>query len=155
MSKTDSERFDGIIMSADGRLGLAKSMLNRRSAEENQEDREQIVAILSVISQKSSYADIHSAIMQLPTKRAELSAYIERLMCAIRDAIIVQLGHNAKTLFFPNREAVKKCCGNASVKRLLTVYEILNKAHEMCIKNANISNLLTNVAAQIKIKTTH
>ena len=152
MNSTDSERFMGIIMSSDGRLGVAKSLLNRRSAEENQEEREEIISILSVICQRSSYAEIHSVISKLPNKRQELSAMIERLMRALRDAIILQYSDNARTLFFADADAVKKCCGNASVKKLLSLYETLNEAHELCYKNANLTNLLSNMAAQIKIK---
>ncbi len=153
MNMTNKERFRGIVMSADGRIGVAEKLLNKRSAEENLEERSEIISMLSVITQKSSYADIHNALSQLPTKRQELTTILERLMSALRDLIVVQYSPNAGTVFFPDASSAKSCCGNASVKRLLSVYEIINDTHELCVKNANVSNLLANLTSKIKMGT--
>lgn len=153
MNLTDKERFRGIVMSADGRIGVAEKLLGKRSAEENFEERSEIIGILSVITQKSSYADLHKAISNFPTKRTELSAVLERMMSAIRDLIIVQYSPNARTVFFPDAGAAKACCKNASVKRLLSVYEVINESHELCARNGNVNNILANFAARIKTGT--
>lgn len=153
MNITDKERFSGIVISADGRIGLAEKMLNKKSAEDNLAEREEIMSLLSVITQRASYAKIYNALSTLPNKRADLSVIFEKLMSALRDLIVLQYSPNARTVFFPNTDAAKSCCGNASVKKLLSIYEIINDTHELCVRNANISNLLTNLASRIKTET--
>lgn len=151
----DKERFKAVIMSADGRIGVAQNLLSRKSSEENFEEFTETVKIISVITQKSSYADIRGAISMLPTKRADLLVALERLMSALRDLIVVQYSQGAKTVFFPDAESTKKHCGRPSAKRLTAVYDIINEAHELCTKNANVANLLATLASKIKTGTNH
>jgi hypothetical protein len=153
MSISDKERFKAVIMSADGRLGVAKGLLGRKSSEENLEEFGEIARIVSVITQKSSYADIRSAISLLPTKRAELSAALERIMNALRDLTVIQYSHSAKTVFFPDAETAKRLCGSPSAKRLTAVYDIICDAHELCVKNANVANLIATLSSNLKMRT--
>ena len=155
MRVTDKERFGAVIMSADGRIGVAKKLLNRKSSQENLEEFSETVRIISVITQKSSYADIRGAISLLPTKRAELSAALERLMSALRDLMVIQYSPQAKTVFFPDGASAKKACGSPSAKRLSAVYDVINEAHELCTRNANVANLLATLASKIKTGTNH
>lgn len=155
MSITDRERFKAIIMSADGRLGVAKGLVGRQSSEENLEEFGEIARIVSVITQKSTYADIRSAISLLPTKRAELSAALERIMNALRDLTVIQYSHDARTVFFPDAETAKRLCGTPSAKRLTSVYDIISDAHELCVKNANVANLVATLSSRIKTRTNY
>ncbi len=153
MSVTDKERFKAVIMSADGRLGVAKGLLGRKSSEENLEEFGEIARIVSVITQRSSYTDIRAAISLLPTKRAELSAALEKIMNALRDLTVIQYSPNARTVFFPDAEAAKRLCGSPSAKRLTAVYDIIGDAHELCVKNANVANLIATLSSKIKMRT--
>jgi DNA polymerase III delta' subunit len=56
----DPTKFMGLVMSADGRLGLAKNLLSKKLSEENEEERAEITRLIRAISQKASYAEIHS-----------------------------------------------------------------------------------------------
>ena len=151
MRAADQSRFMGLIMSADGRLGLAKSLLGKRLTEENEEDRADIVKLIRAIGQKASYSDIYAAVSALPTKRVELMATLERLMSALRDLIVIRYSKGAKTVFFHSAENAMEMCGKMSVKRLVSLYDSVNRAHELCSRNANISNLLASLCAEIKL----
>ena len=151
MKAADSSRFMGLIMSADGRLGLARNLLSKRQTEENEESRADIVKLIRAIGQKASYSDIYSAISTLPSKRTELMATLERLMSALRDLIVIRYSKNAKTVFFHSSDNATELCGKMSVKRLVSLYDSVNRAHELCSRNANISNLLASLCAEIKL----
>ena len=151
LKATDNSRFMGLIMSADGRLGLAKSLLNKRLADENEEDRSDIVRLISAIGQKASYSDIYAAVSGLPTKRPELMATLEKLMSALRDLIVIKYDKNAKTVFFHSPENAISTCGKISVKRLVALYDAVNRSHELCSRNANISNLLASLCSEIRL----
>ena len=151
MKVSDPARFMGIIMSADGCLGQAKNLLNKRLSEENEEERSEIIALLSAIARKGAYADIYSVTSDFPSKRAELQLTLERLMNALRDLIIIKYDLNAKTVFFPDgRDATNKC-GDIPVRRLVAIYDAVNEAHGLCIRNANVSNLIASLTSKIRL----
>ena len=151
MKLSDPTRFTGLIMSADGRLGLAKTLLNKRLSEGNEEERGEIVRLLAALGQKASYAAVYSAISGFPTKRAELQITLERLMNALRDLIIIKYDPNAKTLFFPTAEEALRQCGEISVGRLIAFYDAVSEAHELCIRNANVQNLMAGLTSKIRL----
>ena len=151
MNAADPSKFMGLIMSADGRLGLAKKLLNKRLSAETEEDRADIVALIRAAGQKASYAEIYSALSDFPTKRPELMLAFERLMSALRDLIVIKYDGNAKTVFFPSAEEALKLCGDISVKRLVALYDAVNETHELCSRNANLSNLIANLCSKIKL----
>ena len=148
---TDEERFLGIIMSADGRLGLAKKLVNKRLADESAEKRDEIITLIKAASGRCSYAEIHSALAVFPTKRNEFSDALERMMCAIRDLLVIKYDKNARTVFFPSGDAALSCCGDISKKRLIAIYDAVSEAHSLCQRNAYIPNLTANLASKIKL----
>lgn len=151
LKASDPERFMGIIMSADGRIGVAKSLLNKRLSDNNEEERQEIINLIRAIGQKPSYAEIHNALAGFPTKRVELSLSLERLMSALRDLIVIKYDVNAKTVFFPTSDEATRLCGDISIKRLLSLYDAANEAHELCARNANVGNLMTSLGSKIRL----
>ena len=150
MSRDDEAGFKGIIMSSDGRLGTAKKLLDRRAASENEEERAEILNIIKSARPKSSYADIYSAVMQLPQKRNELMASLELMMSALRDLIVLKHNRTAKTVFFTDAEMAEKYSCDFSEKRLLAIYDTVSQTHDLCSKNANVNNLLICLATRLK-----
>ena len=150
MMREDEARFKGIIMSSDGRLGVAKRLLDRHASSENEEERADILNIIKSARQKSSYEEIYSSVMQLPQKRNELMTSLELLMSALRDLIVIKHNRTARTVFFTSAEEAEGYSAGMSEKRLLMVYDEVSETHELCSKNANVSNLLTCLASRLK-----
>ena len=151
MNTADPTRFMGLVMSADGRLGLAKDLMNKRLSEESEEERGEIVRLIRAISQKVSYLEIYSAVSCFPTKRVELTITLERLMNALRDLIVTKYDENAKTVFFPSGEEAVRQCGDIDRKRLIVLYDAVNETHELCVRNANVTNLIASLASKIRL----
>ena len=150
LNATDRAKFLGIIMSADGRLGLAKSLIGKRLSDENEEERGEIVELIRAIGQKPSYAGIYAALSHFPTKRTELSLALERLMNALRDLLVIKYNRSAKTVFFTSTDEATKLCGDISAKRLVAVYDSVSNSHELISRNANVSNLVSSLCSNIK-----
>lgn len=151
MSREEPEKFSGILMSADGRLGEAMRLTDKKQAEENDSARGEAQAIISAISARSAFSDIFSAVSALPQKRTELLLSLERIISALRDLIVLRQDSGARTVFFMDRAAAIKLSKDVSIKRLLAVYDAVNEAHELCTKNANVTNVLTNLTTKIKL----
>lgn len=155
MSVEDRERFDGIIMSADGRIGEAKKLLSPRTAAENEEERSDITSIVRLIGQKNAYDKIYTAMNALPQKRAELIPVLERLIGAIHDLIVAKYAKEARTVFFTSLEEALKTCGDVPEKRLLFVYDAVIEAHRLCVMNANVQNVIVNLSSKIRMAASH
>ena len=155
MSVQDPNKFYGIIMSADGRLGEAQKLLSPRTATENEEERQEITNIVNLIGQKNSYDKIYAAVTALPAKRAELIPMLEKLIGALHDMITAKHASGARTVFFTSAEAALEISEDISDKRLLYVYDAVVEAHELCIKNANVQNLMINLSSKIRMAANH
>lgn len=151
MHKESPERLLGIIMSSDGRLGLAKKLIQKKFSEENDEQRKETLDFILAISAKASFSDIRSAIFSLPQKRQELLASLERICCALRDLIVTKESLAAPTVFYPTPDEAIRAGADISLKRLLTVFDAVNEAHALCSKNANVSSVSTNLLSKIKL----
>jgi len=151
LSREEPDKLKGILLSADGRLGLARKLASKKQADANAADRAEALTFISSISGRVLYSRIHSAVMSLPTKRAELSESLERIICALRDLIIIRTAPEARLLFYTDREIARKTGREIGIKRLLSVYDVIISTHELCTKNANVSNLLSSLAASLKI----
>ena len=146
------EKFRGIIMSADGRLGRAIELADRRLAEENEEERREVMRFISAIGQRALYSDIYAVISQLPQRRSELLSSLERIISAIRDLITVKKHKEIKPIFFITSDEAATVAKDFTVKRLLNVYDAVNEAHGYCVRNANVSNLTANLASKLMTK---
>ena len=155
MRMQDREKFDGIIMSADGRIGEAKKLLSPRTAAENEEERRDITNIVHLIGQKNAYDRIYAAVLALPQKRAELMPMLERLIGAIHDMITAKYSKSARTVFFTSSDEALKISADIPERRLLYVYDAVIEAHELCVKNANVQNVLINLSSKIKMAANH
>ncbi len=155
MSVQDRERFDGIIMSADGRIGEAKKLLSVRTADENEEERRDITNIVRLIGHKNAYDRIYAAIMALPGKRAELIPMLERLIGAMHDLVVAKYARSARTVFFTSAEAALEISADIPERRLLYVFDAVIEAHELCVKNANVQNVLINLSSKIRMAANH
>lgn len=150
LKAADPSGFDAVLMSADGRLGQAVKLSNKKYASECAEERADTVRIIKCITGKRSYKDINEALSYLPTKRQELSVALERLISAMRDLVVTKSSSSAALLFFTSREEARSVLGQTSVKRLMSAYDEICKAHELCSKNANVTNLVASLAASIR-----
>ena len=150
---SDPERFAGIIISADGRLGRAAELFDSKRAEESLEAREDALRIIRSVGGRALYSDIYRAMSLLPTKRNELSSALELLILAVRDLIVVKYGNDSRLLFFTSRESAAQTAKNMSTKRLLSIYDAISEAHDLCYKNANVNNLIASLTAKLKKNT--
>jgi len=143
-------KLAAIVMSADGRLGQAQALMNKRLSDACEDSRAVILSIVKVLGRGGGYASLYSAVGALPQKRAELSAALELLITAVRDMIAVRHSTDTRLLFFTSREECAAFADEIGIRRLLEAYDAVCEAHGYCAKNANISNLISNLTAKIK-----
>lgn len=149
ISKTNPEVLDGIVISADGRIGRALSLLSEKESRENELDRRVTLNIVEALRHGAPYSELYSAISALPTVRAEFISAIESLISAIRDIIIIKFDKNVPLLFYTDRGEAQRLSEAVSTRRLLPIYEILGDALEDATKNVSTSVITSVVCAKI------
>ncbi len=148
---TDKEKFRDVIISSDGVFGEALRLSGKKNAAECSDERKEIIETVKVIINPQSYRAIYLAFSALPAKRSELLYVLEKITTAIRDIIIVKKSGSAPLSFFTSRDEALLTGGQASVKELIGIYDEIQRAHELCIRNANVTNLAASLAAKIKL----
>lgn len=151
LRRESEEKFRGVIMSADGRLGLAIRLSNKKFAIECAEERGEIIAILRAMTARHSYRELYEALSSLPQKRTELTRVLESIISALRDLIVLKQDKHPSLIFFSSEKEASEICPQTSVKSLLQIYEEIRRAHELCARNANVTNLIAALAARIKL----
>jgi len=147
-SKEDPERLRAIAMSADGRLGEAMLLSEEKGAQKRLETRAEVLALIrAAISH--SFTEVRAAVSALPTKRAELSEYLEMATVALRDMIAVKCAPNVRCIFFVSAKEAEQTSGGVTVGRLTEIYDIITDAYGYLTKNANIQSLTTSLAARL------
>ena len=151
LSKTNPTVLDGIIVSSDGRIGKALSLLSDKQIKENEQDRLVTEKIIESLLPGVPYSELYPAINSLPTARADFIAALESLISALRDIIIVKFDKIAPLLFYTDRVAVQRISENMSTRKMLAVYEILQSALNDTGKNVSTAAISSNMCAKITL----
>ena len=146
----DSEAYRALLVSADGRIGQAMRLLNPKEREENEQKREETLAVIRAMGTKTPYNELYSAITSLPQKRVEFSAALETLISALGDLISAKKCDDFPPVFFTDAYAAKEAASDVSLSRLLKIYDVVIHTYRECEKNANVTLAAANMAARIK-----
>lgn len=150
-SNADPQLLHGILMSADGCLGAALSMLSDKHAKENSEERALTERIIEALRPSSKYSTLFSAISELPTSRTEFIESLELAISALRDITLVKFDKEAPLLFYSSREKAIAASRDINTKRLLAIYEILKDALDDATKNVGTSAIIAQLGAKIRL----
>ena len=137
------------VSGADGRIGEALRLTDPRRAQDYKDWRERVLAFVKAIRPSTPYSALYAAVSDMPTKRHELLAVLEGVTNALGDMIAAKRGEHLP-LFFTDREELSSLAEGVGLKRLLAVYDVVNRAEDACVKNANINSTLTAMAMKIK-----
>ena len=151
LMRSDEKRLNEILVSADGRIGRAKILLDARLSEKDKQRRDMITDVISALKLRGNYARLHTAIFALPTKRDELSDVLEGMQNALRDMLLSFKSTRFRPIFFTSVDDALAMRADITQRKLIRIYDIITKAHSDNGKNANINLLLTNLATSIKM----
>ena len=147
----DAEGYKALLVSADGRIGKALELLNPKTREENEQTRNEILAVVKALGKKTPYTELYAAINSLPQKRAEFSASLEILISALGDLVSAKKSERFQPVFFTDPESAKEAARDVPISRLLKIYEIVIHTYRECEKNANVNLAAANMASKIKM----
>ena len=151
LSSTDPHAYRALLVSADGRIGRLKELLNPKTREENEEKRREIIAIISAMSDRTRYTELYEAVTSLPTKRTEFKDALELLISALGDLIASKKTHSFMPVFFTDAKEAAGYASELALSKLVRIYDAVAHIHGECLKNANVTLSAANLAAEIRL----
>ncbi len=145
------ESFEGVLMSADGRIGKALSLISPKEADRNSEDRAVTAAIVDALRLGVPYSELYAALCRLPSGRQELLFALEALLTAIRDIILIKRADDSPLLFYTDRERARETASGVSGARLLGIYGMITDAIEDVTRNVGTQAITASLGAKIKL----
>ena len=150
-SHTSPDTLDGIIMSSDGTVGRALSLLSEKDAKNISETRALTEKIVSTFRSGAPYSELHTAMSELPTAREDFICAVETLICAVRDLALIKYDGNVNLSFYSSRDEALETVGTISSKRLLMIYDVLKGALEDATKNVSTFAILSVMRTKIRL----
>ncbi len=149
--RADEKTLDGILVSADGRIGRALELLSDKDAAENRAEREITETLILAMRTGAPYSELYSAIACLPSQRADFIEATEVVMTALRDLILIKNNKNAPLLFYTSGEECAELSESFSQKRLLSIYDLFKDALADTMKNVGVAAICADLGVKIKL----
>lgn len=149
--RSDKDALDGIILTSEGCLGKALSLLSEKGKAEVGQTREVTMDVIKALSTSTPYSELYTALSMIPAKRSETAEAIESIMQALRDLVVIKNSSAAPLVFFTSRSEAMTIAEGMNLKRILLIYDIFKDALEDNSKNVGIGAMMTDVGAKIKL----
>ena len=149
LAKNAPEKLSAVIASADGRIGEAIRLLSVKTQNELLKKRQAVAELATAFAEARSFSSVYTAVMKLPTKRAELSELLAMAADALRDLCTMRRFPDAKLLFFLDRTEASRLAGHADYARLFAAESAIRRAQSDLNSNANVQITLTALATSV------
>ena len=151
LSSLSDESLNEVIVSSRGSLGYVLDMLDEKKAEELLNAREKISSFVeSLLSNDvTSYSKITSLFSM---QRDSLKDLLSSALIAVRDMAVIKKDKNATLCFYASRENVIKLASKHSLKKILGIYDAIEKGLCDFGSNSNVPNTLTSILINARKK---
>ena len=144
LSEEDPDVFNTVIKVADGRIGLALSLLDGEARSDMMEHRKIAESLLSLLIDPDRASAIKT-IAALGSSRQEVKRYLTDAQYATRDLLLLKKSDNAPLLFFTDRDAAQELSTRYSSASLIRFYDALSTAILDLEANSNVRLTLMNM----------
>ena len=144
LSSLKDEDLREVIVSSRGSLGYVLDMLDEKKAAELINAREKISGFVEALlsNDVSSYAKITSLFSM---QRDALKDLLSSALIAVRDMAVIKKDKNATLCFYASRENLIKLSAKHSLRKILDIYDAIEKGLYDFGSNSNVPNTLTSI----------
>lgn len=146
LMQMEPERFDALLRQADGRLGTALSLLEKRDSKNAVPyDYDAIASLFQLFAERKT-AELYVRICSLGTKRDALRASFSALYAGFRDLLLRKRKAEGELLFFRDTTIPDSLVSKLTARQLMRGYTAVQTAISDCGANGNTTLLLTALA---------
>ena len=143
------EELDTLLLLSGGSIGEAVRLLSPESAKEVKKERDETLAVLNALAEKSS-TSLLKALTALPQKREELKESLLLLGRALRDLILLKRAEEPPLTFFPHKEQIPEALSAFRIGMLFAFSDAIEEAVTELERNAGVASTLTMLAARLR-----
>ena len=136
--------FETLLFIADGRLGYAIDLLDKKTRDGIFANRDEVKKLLSLLL-RSNRAMAVESIGSFGKKRPEAISRITYLQYALRDLLLLKKSENLPLCFFEDAEEALELSTRFTSRSLLALYDAAERAKKDLETNANVKLALTNM----------
>ena len=144
LSYENPKDFETLLFIADGRLGYAIELLDKKTRDSIFANRNEVKKLLSLLL-RSNRTVAFESIGSFGKKRHEAINRITLLQYALRDLILLKKSEDLPLCFFEDAEEALELSTRFTSKSLLALYDAAARAKKDLESNANVKLALTNM----------
>lgn len=148
LKRSQPDEFSTVLVAADGSIGQALTLLSPKARKPISDRRNLAESFIS--SLKISGGDPIALFGKFAGKREELILQFQCIKEALRDLIVLKKSENAPLSFYADREDALELSSMFFERKLVRVFDQIEKAETAISKNANIKLTVINLLASVK-----
>ena len=151
LSSLSDDRLNEVIVSSRGSLGYVLDMLDEKKASELIASREKISDFVEALlsSDVTAYAKIT---VLFSMQRDAIKELLSNALIAVRDLAVIKKDKNASLCFYASRDAVIRIASRHNLKKILDIYDAIEKGIYDFGSNSNVPNTLTSILISARRK---
>ncbi len=146
----EPETYRALIENAAGCLGNILDMLDGKKNTELMKMRTIVTDIVGEMLHAKTFSALQEKMQELPAKRAELLSYLDMILTALRDLILLRGDEDAILTFYIDRPVAVALSERTSTPRLLKLFDSVQDAIQSLNVNANVNLTLLTLFSGIK-----
>ena len=152
MNINNPDELELIIRIAEGKIGEAERLLSDSKAGDAQSKHEKAKLLIDVFGSFPSFPEYCLFVQNITKKREDLLDILLYAIYAARDLIAVKKadGENCSLVFYRDTEEALNLASKFTANGIINVYDELCRAYYEVSMNANLNNLLTCLAYELK-----
>ena len=147
LKRSQPDEFGTVLVAADGSIGQALALLSPKARKPISDRRNLAESFIN--SLKTNGDPPLSLFGKFSTKREEIILQFQCIKEALRDLILLKKSENAHLGFYADREAALDISSMFFERKLVSVFDKIDKAELSMSKNANIKLTIINLLASI------
>lgn len=147
MKLADPAGYGELIFAAKNGIGAALEYLDPKVFAPVKERRAAAVGVVDAATSGASPSVIIPMLLKFPTKREQLTLYLEALSEAINDLVMLKTSDNVSLRFFSDRNTAMEMCDRVSMSFLYTLEQAVLKSIDSIQKNANVRLTMIKLAS--------
>ena len=144
------DEFEAILLSANGCIGQAVSLLDAKSRKPILKQRETVDTFLDVYLSRR-LQDVPDTIALFGNKREDVAATLRMLQLALRDLLLLKRSESVRLLYFTQREDALNTSDRFPTTALLTMQKAVEIALYGLERNGNVRITLTRLCMDVGV----
>lgn len=149
LKNDNPEEYRTVLMSAEGSIGRAIELLRPKTRKPIVEARELTMRLINSISSNGRTEPALMLFSTFSQKRDVLSDQLEYIKNALRDLILLKKHEEVPLCFFSDRESASELSSMMVERRLISVYEEVDRAQSAINSNANVRLTLIDLLSKL------